>query len=765
MERLVEEIQKIPEVAELLCCAEKGDCPAAMTGLGPVHRAHVSAALLKKSGGALLVVCSDEGEARRAAADLESFTGTPAVMLPGREFRFHAAAVTSRGWEQKRIEALYRIAAGQARLIVSTPDALLQCTMPGERLLDAALSLEAGQSAEPADLAEHLLRCGYTRCEQVEGMGQFALRGGILDVFGPGMEAPVRMEFFGDEIDAMGTFDVATQRRTENVQKVLLLPADEVLPELAQGGTAGLADRLDALRAKLGKKKSDDHGLAECLAKDAELLRQHALRSGLDRYAAAIWETSVTPAEYLPPDCAVCIYDSARVMERTKNYLWQIKEDIESVLQSGVLAGEWAHLTISGDELWKKMEDHPLYFLNSLPTSRYPVPPKALLQISAKQLSSYGGSLETAASDMEQYLREKFRVLVLCGSEVRAKNLQRVLQERGITASLDFAGEKLPDPGQAQITLGALSAGIEYGQLSLAVLTEGQLYAPKQKKGRTKAGKSNRQKLQSYTDLAPGDLVVHVHHGVGRFVGIFKMTVDGADRDYIKIAYAGSDCLYVPATQLDLVSKYIGGGEHQEKTRLNKLGGTDWARSKRKAKAAAKDLAKGLIQLYAERQKKKGFAFSPDSPWQAEFEEAFEYEETEDQLRCIQEIKSDMERPVPMDRLLCGDVGYGKTEVALRAVMKCILDGKQAAMLVPTTVLAQQHYATAMNRFRSFPVNIAVLSRFQTPKQSKKILQDLKAGAIDLLIGTHRLLQKNVEFKDLGLLVIDEEQRFGVTHK
>ena len=315
-----------------------------------------------------------------------------------------------------------------------------------------------------------------------------------------------------------------------------------------------------------------------------------------------------------------------------------------------------------------------------------------------------------------------------------------------------------------RISLGTLSAGCEWPYLKLAVLTEGQLTASTQKRTRFKK-ESNRQKIQSYTDLTPGDLVVHVHHGVGRFAGIQRMPVDGVEKDYIKIDYAGGDCLYVPATQLDQVSKYIGGGEDQERTKLNKLGGTEWAKQKTKAKKAAKDLAKGLTALYAERQRRPGFAFSPDSPWQQEFEDAFPYAETDDQLRAIEEIKKDMEKPRPMDRLLCGDVGYGKTEVALRAVMKCVLDGKQAAILVPTTVLAQQHYATACGRFKDFPVKIEVLSRFTTAKEQKRILDATKRGAVDLLIGTHKLLQKNVEFKDLGLLVIDEEQRFGVTHK
>ena len=767
MNRLIEELCTIPEIKELLACRETGDCPGAMTGLGPVHRAQVCAALTEKSARPLLILCSEEKEAARMAADLAWLTDCEPVLLAGREFQFHAATVASHEWEQKRLATLYRMAEHRVRIVVATPEALLQPTIPSDVLLEHAFTVKADSSMELNALSARLVQLGYTRCEQVEGMGQFALRGGILDVFGPGMEAPVRIEFFGDDVDAMGTFDSATQRRTKNIEQVTILPAEEILPTLADGGCTGLAEKLETLAGKLSKKEKENENdeLIQTLKNDAALLRQNALHNGSDRYAAVVYGKLVTPLDYLAEDSLVCICDSARVMEHVKNYLWQMREDAETLIKSGVLAGEWAHLTLSAEALWKDLEAYPVYMLSALPTSRYPMAPRTLLQLTAKQLSSYGGSLETAISDMEQYLQSGFRVLVLCGSETRAKNLKRLLEEKQIPAALDFRGETLPEPGQAQISIGSLSAGVEYSQLMLAVLTEGQLTAPAAKKAKAKKERSNRQKLQSFTDLSPGDLVVHVHHGVGRFVGIIKMTVDGTDRDYIKIAYAGSDCLYVPATQLDLVSKYIGGGEEQEKTRLNKLGGTEWARSKSRAKAAAKDLAKGLIRLYAERQKKQGFAFSPDSPWQTEFEEAFPYEETEDQLRCIREVKSDMERPMPMDRLLCGDVGYGKTEVALRAVMKCILDGKQAAVLVPTTVLAQQHYATATNRFRSFPVNIAVLSRFQTPKQSKKILQDLKTGSVDLLIGTHRLLQKSVEFKDLGLLVIDEEQRFGVTHK
>ncbi|MFQ7428950.1 MAG: transcription-repair coupling factor [Flavonifractor plautii] len=353
--------------------------------------------------------------------------------------------------------------------------------------------------------------------------------------------------------------------------------------------------------------------------------------------------------------------------------------------------------------------------------------------------------------------------MVLVSSEQRALNLQALLREQKMTTAVDFQLHELPGYGKAVIAVGGLTAGMEYPVGRFAVLTEGQSLLGKKRRSKPV---TNRQKLGSYADLSPGDLVVHEHHGVGRFLEMTKMTVDGVQKDYVKIAYAGADVLYVPATQLDLVSKYIGSGEDAQETRkLSRLGGTDWEKAKTRAKKAVKDLAKGLIQLYAERQRQPGFAFSPDSPWMKEFEDEFEYAETDDQLRCIAEIKQDMEQVRPMDRLLCGDVGYGKTEVAFRAIMKCVLDGKQAAILVPTTVLARQHYLTAKQRFAKYPVEIDVVSRFRTQAQMKDTLRRLEQGGIDLLIGTHRLFQKDVNFKDLGLLVIDEEQRFGVQHK
>ena len=764
MEQFLQKLNTIPEVAELIRRVEEGGCPAAVNGLQPVQRACVGAAVARALGRPAVFVCGDEREVQVLAGDLKTLLGREPVTLLGREWQLHPGAVSSRAWEQSRLAALYAMARGQAPVIVATADALAARTLPPERLVSLSRTLAVGQQADLKELAEQLACAGYTRCQQVEGVGQFALRGGILDVFSPLMEQPVRCEFFDDEIDSMGTFDPGTQRRVKNVKSALVLPAAEVLPHAAPGGAVGLADALTALADKLAKKQKTERTV-QTLREDAERLRSGAAVGGADRYLAAVYPEGTAGVHYLPPESVVFLCESGRVEDRVKSALLQHKQDTEALLEAGLLAGDWAKLVLSAEELYGALEEFPVIMENSLPTSRYPLRPRGLLSVNAKQLSSYGGSLETAVGDMAHYRASGSAVLVLCGSETRARNLQRLLEERDIPAALDLQNTAMPAPGEVRVALGALSAGSEWPQLKLAVLTEGQLTAAPHKRQKLK-NSSNRQKLQSYTDLSPGDLVVHVHHGVGRFVGIQKMPVDGVEKDYIKIDYAGGDCLYVPVTQLDLVSKYIGGGEDaQEHTRLNRLGGTEWTRQKSKAKAAVKDLAKGLIQLYAERARQPGYAFSPDSAWQQEFEDAFEYEETGDQLRAIEEIKKDMERPRPMDRLLCGDVGYGKTEVALRAVMKCILDGKQAAILVPTTVLAQQHYATAMSRFRSFPVNIEVLSRFTTSKEQKRILQELAEGGVDLIVGTHKLIQKSVRFHDLGLLVIDEEQRFGVTHK
>ena len=762
MELLTAAVTRLTEFEQLCAAIEGGACPAAVSGVAAVHRAHMAAGVALTTQRPIVVVCADEGECRRMARDLASLTGKSVPVLPGRPFTFHRSAAESHQWEQQRLALLDGLNRGSVPVLVAAVESLLQRTMSPETLEGCCAHIAVGGQLDLNGLAEGLVRAGYTRCHQVEGVGQFALRGGILDVFAPGWEQPVRIEFFGDEVDAMGHFDPSTQRRTQNTEEAVILPAAEVLPHTAPGGLAGLDKALQKLAAKATREGLKD--LAANLERDREGLREGRLPAA-DRYLPLICPGEHTAADFFPPDACVIFSETARVHERARTWQWQMEEDVKTLLERQELPGSCADLSLTFQQLCQRLEDYACVYLDSFAGSHYPVPPRTMLSIVAKQLPSYGVSLDAAAQDLEHYRNMGFSSLVLCSGEQRCLDLQAFLRERKIPSAVEFQLKGMPEPGQVVLTIGGLSGGVEYPGIRLAVVAEGDKAAPKR---RAKAHKevTNRQKLKSYADLTPGDLVVHEKYGVGRFVEMTKLTNGGVERDYIKIAYAGTDVLYVPATGLDQVSKYIGAGADAAETKkLSRLGGGDWEKAKSRARKAVADLAKGLIRLYAQRQRQPGFAFNPDTPWQREFEEQFEYVETDDQLRCIEEIKRDMERPVPMDRLLCGDVGYGKTEVAFRAIMKCVMDGKQAAILAPTTVLARQHYLTALKRFAKYPVNIDVVSRFRTSAQMKETLRRVAAGQVDVLIGTHRLFNKDVEFKDLGLLVVDEEQRFGVQHK
>ncbi len=639
--------------------------------------------------------------------------------------------------------------------------------MPPQVLISSAFTLETGEEYNLQALLQQLTSSGYSRCGMVEGPGQFALRGGILDVYSPAADRPFRAEFFGDELDTMGFFDPDSQRRTENVQKVVVLPVGETQPRLHPSGINGLCGDLQKLIAKQKRRKNPNEDLIKTLEKDLEKYENGVQNPASDRYMALIYPEMATAMDYIPSNATVILCDHGSLKRTARSRTEEIGMQLDSQLQAGLLAGELCDYVSQWEDVCHSLQNRTVVYFDAFGGSSYPedCPPKLLLPMTAKQLPSYGGSLDTAASDLAHYQKMEFASLVLCGTRRRAEVLQELLGSKGLSAFLAIPLNTMPKEGQILLTEGTLPFGMEYPNAKLAILTEGQLISRSEPKKKPKKTATNRQKLNSFTDLTPGDLVVHENYGIGRFVAMEQMKIDGAVKDYIKIAYQGSDTLFVPATQLDLVSKYIGNGGEEATVRLNKIGSDAWQKTKAKARKAAKDMAGELIKLYAARKRQPGFAFSADAPWQREFEDNFPYPETDDQLRCIADIKHDMESPTPMDRLLCGDVGFGKTEVALRAVMKAVMDGKQVAILVPTTVLAQQHYQTAISRFRGFPVNIDVLSRFRTAAEQKRTIQNLRIGAVDLVIGTHKLLQKTVQFKDLGLLIVDEEQRFGVSHK
>ncbi len=753
MQNITLSISSFSEYKKLYNELLAGKTPALAVGLPPIAKAQLAAALRLETSRPVCIITDEDTAALRLAADLEAFSEQPVLHIPARELTMAGMEGMSRQYEQTRIAALSRLSS--APLITLSAAALVQKTLPPHILGSASLTIRTGDLIPLPDLTRQLVTAGYQRCVQVEGPGQFSVRGGILDIFPPCAHTPARIEFWGDEIDSIARFDVGSQRRGDGLDSLTCLPCMETLPSFAPGGIAGLCRQLEQAPRSRRKKHPD---LIRNLERDIERLTETHGLPAADKYLPLIYPDAATPLDYLPENTIFLIDDTPRLREAVHGYILRLVGDLEALTERGELPQEPHAFALDFSALCRSLSSRPLVRLDTFLNTVDELAPKTLVSFAVNQMNAFGGSFDMAAADIQSFLSQKRAVCVVCSSELRCKNMQEELAAHDITAILT---DRLPAAGRVHILEGALSAGLEYPELGLIILTEG--HAPVRKRS-AHSKKSNRDRVKSYTDLTPGDLVVHEHHGIGRYIGMERMRIDGGERDFIKIAFAGTDFLYVPATSLDLISKYIGGGE-PEKIRLNKLGGADWQRARTRAKAAAKELAAGLLQLYAERSRLKGYAFPADDIWQREFEQAFPYEETEDQLRCIAEIKQDMQSDRPMDRLLCGDVGFGKTEVALRAVMKCILSGKQAAILVPTTVLARQHYLTAMQRFSGYPVKIELLSRHKTPSEQKKILDQLQSGMVDLIIGTHKLFNKKIKFRDLGLLVIDEEQRFGVSHK
>ncbi len=766
MDQLIAALKEIPEYEAMLNAVKK-QRSVAISGLGQINRSHLIAGLRRECGRPLVILCQDDIAAKRLQGELKAFLGEDVPVLPNRELTLYDSAVVSRTWEQKRLRQLYELGAGLTPVQILPWEALSQRTIPAQVLKEGVFRLEVGREYALEELLFRLSCAGYSRCSMVEGPGQFAVRGGIVDIFSPAADCPIRAEFFGDELDTMGYFDPATQRRTENIEKILLLPVGETQPRLHPEGLEGLCGNIRNLISRQKRRKNVNEALVKTLERDLNKYENGLSNPASDRYMALIYPQMATAMDHIPENAVLVLCDQGSLHRAATHRTEEMGLQLDSLLQAGYVAGELCDYVCQWEDLCQGLSGRTCVYLDAFSGSSYPEEnrPSQLLPMTAKQLPSYGGSLDTAAADLAHYQKMDFRCLVLCGSRRRAELLQEMLGSKNLSAFLCIPLDRLPKEGQILLTDGVLPYGMEYPNAKLAVLTEGQLLAkaePRRKAKKTTA--TNRQKLNSFTDLSPGDLVVHENYGIGRFVAMEQIKVDNALKDYVKIAYQGTDTLFVPATQLDLVSKYIGGGEDAN-VRLNKIGTESWQKTKARAQKAAKDMAGELIKLYAARKRQEGFAFAADSPWQGEFEDNFPYPETDDQLRCIAEIKGDMESPIPMDRLLCGDVGFGKTEVALRAVMKAVMDSKQVAILVPTTVLAQQHYQTAIARFRGFPVNIDVLSRFRSSAEQARTLQKVRSGTVDVVIGTHKLLQKSLQFKDLGLLIIDEEQRFGVSHK
>ena len=756
MHFLLDQLQKHPQFHTLDNAVKTNALPAAATGLSGVHKALFAAGLLKHNpdAPAALFLCGEEAESQRLCEDLTAL-GIAALFYPARDLNFRDMEGVSREYEHQRLQVLSRLLTGECTCVVACIDAALQYTIPPEVLDRNTKTLTAGLEISMEAVMETLLHCGYERAEQIDGTGQFSSRGGILDFFPPESKQPVRLEFWGDQIDTISAFALTSQRRTETLRDVVLSPAEEVLVLEPAVLAKKITKHASSLRGKQAPQ-AKDHLLA-C----AEKLESGCRLSCADAFLPLLYETPATLFDYFSETALVLFSDVQKQKERLRTNQWQWSEDCKELLEEGILCRGLT--TFNGDWTYalEEAEHRRTIFLEAFVRGTSELPLKTLVNCTARQLSPWSGSVGLLCEDLDNLLAVKRSCVVLAGTEKAAKNLASDLADKGLPAVYATNPADL-SPGSVTVTTGVLTAGLELPDSSLAVITYKHL--PQTKTQQRFKHSKNAQTLYSLSDLVVGDYVVHAVHGIGVFQGIHKIEMQGITKDYIKVQYAKKDTLYVPVTQLDLVAKYIGPRE-DSLVKLNRLGSGDWQKSKTRVRSAVKNMAKELIALYAARMNANGHAFAPDNEYQRDFESHFAYEETDDQIRCVQEIKQDMESTAPMDRLLCGDVGFGKTEVALRAAFKCVSDSKQCAILVPTTILAWQHYQTICKRMEDYPVNIELLSRFRTPKQQAEILKKLARGDIDIVVGTHRLVSKDVSFRRLGLVIIDEEQRFGVAQK
>ncbi len=718
-------------------------------------------------GERVLLLFSGEGDAARCAAALQD-ADIDACHYPARDYNF-TLSTTSRDYEHERLLVLSRLLFGEEPFVIcATPEAVLQVTIPPEELIHLTLSIEENSSLDLEHLTNALSTGGYTRVELVEGPGQFAVRGGIADVYPPA-DAPYRIELFGDEIDRIGNFDPVTQRFTQySGGKLLIPPCREIILDSERR-----QDIIKAVKAQASRilKKGELSHAVTVLKEELDCLENRADVPFADKYLPVIYPDAPCMLNYF--DGLILLSDVNNLRERMKAAEALNDETIAELILSGELASfkEGVYYN-SFERIESALGAMPSILLESFSRSHPGLTLGGEFSFRTRHIPSYGGNATLMREDLIPMVKNGYRVALLCANPTEARNVASELSDEGISAGIceseaGYFGEKKRTYPVA-VLYGESMAGFEmFGEKFALLDFSGSIFASgaKRKIRKNKAKGKKTKEILSYSDLESGDYIVHEAYGIGQFLGIENLTVDGMSRDYVKIKYAGTDQLFLPVDQLDMVSKYIGAGTDTSNVKLSKMGGADWNRAKKKASAAAKEMAAQLIQLYAARRRTKGFAFSPDDEMTRQFAAAFEYEETDSQMQAIEDIYGDMEKSYPMDRMLCGDVGYGKTEVALRAAFKAVNDGKQVAILVPTTILALQHFRTAQSRFRGFPVTIDMLSRFRTKKQQELSLRKLKRGETDIIIGTHRIISKDIEFHDLGLVIIDEEQRFGVAQK
>ena len=761
--RPVEDMQELSLIKEKLNKAKKPIHISGAIDSGQVHLAGVIGEGYKYK----LFITFTEQKAREIYEDMRFFC-KDTYFYPAKDFIFFSADIHGNLMLNQRLEAIRALKEREDVCIVTTIDGLLDKLVPMEIINDNILTIDYDSVMLPEELKIKLTSMGYERCEQVETQGQFAIRGSIVDIFSPTESEPFRLDFWDDTIDSIKIFEPVSQRTVESVDSIVVYPATEhiLTEDMLESGI----EKIKAAVKKTEKiyrdkqKNEEAHRIKTVTEEFIEQIKVSRTGVSIDSYMDYFYEETSMLLEYLPEEDTVIFLDEpARSHERCEAVLGEFKESMINRIEKGYALNGQADVLIDTEQLFSMIERRKCILFTALDQKLKVIASGEKYQVSVRNVNPYNNSFETLVKDLERYKRSLYRVLVLSASKTRGMRLaDTLLNEFNINAFYSEEEERAPIPGEVMITYGNVHKGFEYPLIKYVVMTESDIFGAVKKKKKAKT-KYSGQKIADFAELNIGDYVVHENHGLGIYRGIEKMEVDNTTKDYIKIEYDKGGNLYIPTTQFDMIQKYAG--RDAGKPKLNKLGTKEWSATKAKVKGAVRDVARELVELYAARSARSGYKYGEDTLWQREFEELFPFEETEDQLAAIADTKKDMESAKIMDRLICGDVGYGNTEIAIRAAFKAVQEGKQVAFLVPTTILAQQHYNTFIQRMKDYPINIELMCRFRTPAQQKQAIEGLKRGNVEIVIGTHRLLSKDIAFKDLGLLVVDEEQRFGVTHK
>ena len=747
----------------------KNSSPLLLTGMMDSQKCHVIGALREHKEVPLLVITYSELKAKEIYEDLVFFVdrADELFLYPAKDTVFYAADTKSLLITKERFAAINALIKGERPIIVASVEALFDRLSPPDVFIDHIINLASGECYDLDELVKKLIAIGYERRDIVEATGQFAVRGGILDVYSATYESPMRIEFFDDEVDSIRTIDSESQRSVTRLEQVEIFPIKELVYDeyTLTEALAKIITEFDKALANYEKKGMDEaaDGLKATVGELIEQLKTDGNSRDVDRFTQYFYEDGHSLLDYLPKDTYIFFDESARLGQKSETAHEEFSQSMQNRLMKGYLLPSQAEMIFSYAQIVSRCAKFPQVIMNSLNSTTREFKPIQSASFSVKGAMSLQNRIDLMVDDINYLKASGYKIVMLTGNKIRGERICVELAERGISARFfDNAMEVSLQNTFVSVVSGSLKRGFMYDDIKLAFISDKELFGEKAKPKKPKKIK-NARKINSFIELKVGDYIVHENHGIGIFSGIETIVSDQVKRDYIKLTYADGGNLYIPTSQMDMIQKYIGG--ESAKPKMNKLGGADWSRAKSRAKGAVEILAKDLIELYAKREAAMGFTYSKDSVWQSEFEETFPFTETDDQISAIEDVKHDMESPKVMDRLICGDVGYGKTEIALRAAFKAVQDSKQVVYLVPTTILAQQHYNTFTQRMQDFPVSIEILSRFRTAKEVKATLDGLEKGSVDIVIGTHRLLSKDVKFNNLGLVIVDEEQRFGVSHK